>query len=78
MMIPGRVLISTYNIIFEYDTKRNNHKQRNVQVKAANKIEAEYSFSKWVEECNKEKPFKAYSNVKILECEEIDRQVISV
>lgn len=77
-MIPGRVLISTFKIIFEYDTRRNNRKEREVQVKAANKIEAEYSFSKWVEECNREKPFKAYSNVKILECEEIDREVISV
>lgn len=78
MNIPGRVLLSTFKIVFEYDTKRNNHKNRCVEVKATDRNEAEYSFSNWIEECNKSKPFKAYANVKILECAEINREVLSV
>lgn len=78
LAIPGKVLLRQFKITFEYDTKRNNHKTRIVTIKATDKEQAEFWFYRWCDSQNEKHPFRAYSNVKILECVEIDRELITL
>lgn len=78
LKIPNKILIRKFNIEFSYLTKRNNKRMRTVEVKSTDKPEVEFRFNQWIEEYNKQNPHKAYSNVKILECVEVDREVIEI
>ena len=76
LYIGGKALISKFIITFSYTTKRGNEKIREVKLKSTSKAEAECYLYNWVDSYNKKYNFRAYSNVKILECKEIDREVI--
>ncbi|MGL6174866.1 MAG: hypothetical protein ACRC1P_09715 [Cellulosilyticaceae bacterium] len=76
--IPCKVLIRDFDIKFSYITKRDNDKVRSAKISATTRDEAEFWFHQWVENYNKLKEFKAYSNVKILECVETNRKVIEI
>lgn len=78
LKIPNKILIRKFNIEFSYITKRNNKRIRTIEIKATDKESAEYWFSQWVEGYNSENPHKTYSNVQILGCVEIDREVIEI
>lgn len=76
LKIPGKIFISTFAITFEYDTKRNNRRKRNVQIKANTEEDAKFWFNVWWQSYNERNPFKAYSNVKILECVQTERDLV--
>lgn len=78
LVIPGKALISTYEITFEYETARKNHKTRKVQIKTTSEDQASFWFYRWIERCNEKQLFKAYSNVQILGCVQEGKEIIDL
>ena len=78
MKIPGKVVLQEFQITFEYETKRNNRRTRTVTIKATNKEQAEFWFDNWWQTDAEKREFRAYSNVKILECVKIGQELIAV
>lgn len=78
LALPGKVLLRQFKITFEYDTKRNNRRTREVTIKTTDKEQACFWFYRWLESQNEKYEFKAYSNEKILECVEIGRELVTL
>nr|WP_302600270.1 hypothetical protein [uncultured Cellulosilyticum sp.] len=78
MKIPGKVVLQEFQITFEYETKRNNRRTRTVTIKATSKEQAEFWFDSWWQTDAEKREFRAYSNVKILECVKIGQELIAV
>lgn len=76
--IPGKVVLGTYRISFEYETKRNNKKHREVEIRATSKEQAEFWFDHWWQATNELKEFEAYKNVEVISCEKIKQELIEV
>ena len=78
MKIPGKVVLQEYEITFEYDTKRGNHKTRTVTIKAVSEEQAMFWFDNWWQTDAEKKEFRAYSNVNILGCAKIGQELVAV
>lgn len=70
--------IYDYKITFEYDTKRNNHKSQERIISATAEENAKISFWIWINSMNTDKPYRAMSNVKILDIEKIGKRSIEI
>lgn len=78
LKIPGKLLVITYHITFSYTTKRNNQRERTVEIKDFNEEGAKFWFSVWWQTESEHKAFRAYCNVNILQCVEVSRELIEM
>lgn len=78
IVLPTKVLLRKFSVEFSYTTKRNNKKLREVEIQATSPEDAEFWTYNWIEEYNKANEFRAYDNVKILSCVEVDRRLIEI
>lgn len=65
--IKSKIWVCDYIVEFEYDTKRNNHKTQKRLITTIDKKLAERDFWLWINVNNEDKPYRAMTNVKILD-----------
>lgn len=56
-----------YKVIYSYKTARGNKKENNKYLIASDGTDAKFKFLDYINKFNKEKPYRAISNVKILD-----------
>lgn len=76
LRIKSTLCVAEYHIRFSYNTKRGNLKERWAKIVAVSKENAEQALQIGLWSYNERKGFKAYSNVKILECVDNGPEVI--
>lgn len=65
--ITSKVWIDDYKITFSYETKRKNKKEQTRVVTQTEQKAAERTFWLWINIENEDRPYRAMSNVKILD-----------
>lgn len=73
MEVPSFIVVSTYEIEFEYITKRKNKKSLVIEIDSALETDPELWFWKWIKNNNENNKDKPYNDVKIIRKEEINR-----
>lgn len=80
MHVKRLVGIRTFKIKFAYDTRRGNRRSQEVTMNdvTGDKENVKQEFMAWIRSRNTETPYKAYSNVKILDIsfQEVDTILI--
>lgn len=76
--IKSRIWVNDYTISFEYDTKRNNHKNQQRVITTTDEELVKRDFWLWVQVNNEDKPYRAMTNVKILDIAKGEGRYISL
>ena len=67
--IEEDIKFNVYKIRYTYKTNKNNPKENYKYTMAENQEEARFKFIEYINNFNKQKPYRAISNVKILDVE---------
>ena len=67
-----------FQVVYSYKTKRANLKENHKYVVSEDSTDATYKFVEYINEFNKEYPYRAILNVKILKVKSVGNLIISI
>ena len=76
--IPSRIWIDTFQIKFEYETKRKNKKEQIRELKQLNQEAAKRDFWIWIQSMSEKEPHRAMLNVNILSVDKVSGEFINL
>lgn len=81
-LLTPRITVPIWEIHYEYDTVRNNHREATKYVFISehedSAMEAEMRFQFWVSDFNHQNKHRQLLNVKILSCEPYSRMIVDI